>query len=490
MNGGVRVSVAGVMLGLLALAGCGRGFFQGGEREAWRHEAEAACMKSGAVKLGAGVVQIEPIQGPGICGADFPLKVSALGAPPVMSYADPVPPGSIPNDSRMPNFPPTEQRYLPPARIEVAPGRHEEMRWMTGPPPAVRPPTGEPMQLDPQAGAPQQYYTPPPQAYPQQRYAPPPSRYEPPPSRYESPPQPRYAPPAMRAAPVAPPQSRALPDDIPPDAEIPPAGSAAVQQQNLPPSYPPQRDQRSYNAPIYQPPPASAPPPLGPPRAPYTAAIPQAELTPAATLACPLVSALDRWVSEGVQPAALRWFGSPVVGIKQISAYSCRAMVGAGTGHISEHAFGNAIDVAAFTLADGRTITVKDGWHGSPEEQGFLHDVQGYACDIFTTVLSPGYNAAHYNHIHVDLMRRGDGRHPCRPEAIPGEVAAAQARSRYAAKHRLVTGSIPHHLSAKGKPMQAVPGEDGEDDDDEPVTGAIAAPPPAARPAERRSQIY
>jgi hypothetical protein len=202
------------------------------------------------------------------------------------------------------------------------------------------------------------------------------------------------------------------------------------------------------------------------------------------------VSALDRWVSDGVQPAALRWFGSPVVGIKQISAYSCRAMVGAGTGHISEHAFGNAIDVAAFTLADGRTITVKDGWHGSPEEQGFLHDVQGYACDIFTTVLSPGYNAAHYNHIHVDLMRRGDGRHPCRPEAIPGEVAAAQARSRYAAKHRLVTGSIPHHLSAKGKAMQAVPGEDGEDDDDEPVTGAIAAPPPAARPAERRSQIY
>jgi len=165
-------------------------------------------------------------------------------------------------------------------------------------------------------------------------------------------------------------------------------------------------------------------------------------------------------------------------------------MVGAGTGHISEHAFGNAIDVAAFTLADGRTITVKDGWHGSPEEQGFLHDVQGSACDIFTTVLSPGYNAAHYNHIHVDLMRRGDGRHPCRPNAIPGEVAAAQARSRYAAKHRLVTGSIPHHLSAKGKPMEAVPGEDGEDDDDEPVTGAIPAPPPAARPVERRSQIY
>jgi hypothetical protein len=41
--------------------------------------------------------------------------------------------------------------------------------------------------------------------------------------------------------------------------------------------------------------------------------------------------------------------------------------------NISEHAFGNALDMAAFTLADGREVTVKDGWHGAPEEQGFLH---------------------------------------------------------------------------------------------------------------------
>ena len=471
MKGGARLSVIVVMLGLLALAGCGRGFFQGGEREAWRHEAEVTCMKSGSVKLGAGVVQIQPIEGPGICGADFPLKVAALGEPPVMSFADPVPPASIPN-ARMPNFPPSEQRYLPPARIEVAPGRHEQLHWMTGPPPAARAPSsGEPMSLDPPtigpgAPPPQQRYAPPAQAYP------PPQRYVPPIQAY--PPQP-----AMRAAPSyppPPPQSRVLPDDIPPDAEIPPGGSAAIEQQRLAPAYPaPPRN--AYNAPIYQPPPQRQPPPLGPVRAPFNAAaVPQAQLTPAATLACPLVSALDRWVSEGVQRAAARWFGSPVVTIKQISAYSCRSMVGAGTNHISEHAFGNALDIAAFTLADGRTITVKDGWHGSPEEQGFLRDVHGYACETFSTVLAPGYNAAHYNHIHVDLMRRGDGRHPCRPDAMPGEVAAAQARTRYAAKHPLITGSLAGHLTTKGKPMEAVPGEDGYDDDDEP---AGAVPPPA-----------
>jgi len=148
-------------------------------------------------------------------------------------------------------------------------------------------------------------------------------------------------------------------------------------------------------------------------------------------------------------------------------------MVGSGTSTISEHAFGNALDVAAFTLADGRKITVQNGWHGTPEEQGFLHDVQLSACDMFTTVLAPGYNVYHYNHIHVDLMRRSSGRHPCRPNAIPGEVAAAKARAQYAAKHHGAeyTGSIASILD---KEPIAVPGQDGyvveSDEDARPVS--------------------
>ena len=103
--------------------------------------------------------------------------------------------------------------------------------------------------------------------------------------------------------------------------------------------------------------------------------------------------------------------------------------------HISEHAFGNALDIAAFVLADGHRITVKDGWNGSPEEQGFLRDVQGSACDQFTTVLAPGSNQFHYDHIHVDLMRRASGRRICQPGAVDGEVVASLARKnpRYAA---------------------------------------------------------
>jgi hypothetical protein len=151
------------------------------------------------------------------------------------------------------------------------------------------------------------------------------------------------------------------------------------------------------------------------------------EVKTTATLACPIVSALDRWVADSVQPAALRWLRQPVIEIRQISAYSCRGMNAQPGARISEHAFGNALDIAGFTLADGRRITVRDGWRGAPEEQAFLRDVHAGACNHFTTVLAPGSNAFHYDHMHVDLMRRSSGSSLCQPESISGDVIAARA---------------------------------------------------------------
>jgi len=428
MKGGVGFYLVGTGV-LLALAGCGRSFFSG-EREPWRHQAEVECLKSGAVKMGAGVVRMEPIEGPGMCGADFPLKVAALGeSAPAISYADELrPPGSIPNASaQMPQWPVSEPRYAPPAtvarpHVESMPAQtpgQPQMRWVPGPPPAARYDNGQPITLSPPG-----------------------------------------------SEPGVTPSAAPLPDDIPDDAVLPRGRTSA-----------PNPPQRSYGAPVYQSPQRAAPA-LGPSRGSlFNAAASPAALTPSATLACPLVSALDRWVSEGVQPAAQRWFGAQVVEIKQISAYSCRSMVGAGTSHISEHAFGNAIDIAAFTFADGRRITVQEGWHGAPEEQGFLHDVQLAACDNFTTVLAPGYNAAHYNHIHVDLMRRASGDRPCRPEAIPGEVAAAKARAVYAGRHRgpQYSGSVSKAAAKASRPPEAVPGQDGYILDLDDVTSSVPA---------------
>src|SRR5439155_14061086 len=217
------------------------------------------------------------------------------------------------------------------------------------------------------------------------------------------------------------------------------------------PSYPP-RDRypapssAPYPQPSYSPPPATpAAPRLGPAQGNSVSAFGQVSMNPAATLACPIVSALDRWLTDSVQPAAMRWFGLRVVEIKQISAYSCRGMNGNSHAHISEHAFGNALDIAAFVLADGRRVTVKDGWRGMPEEQGFLRDVQSGACVHFTTVLAPGSNVYHYDHIHVDLMRRASRRLICQPAAVSGEEVAARAggRNPYAnARDPSVTGSL------------------------------------------------
>ena len=63
---------------VLALAGCGGGWFAQ-QREPWRHDAEVACLKSGQVKITDAIAQMPAISGPGMCGADFPLKVAALG---------------------------------------------------------------------------------------------------------------------------------------------------------------------------------------------------------------------------------------------------------------------------------------------------------------------------------------------------------------------------------------------------------------------------
>jgi hypothetical protein len=139
--------------------------------------------------------------------------------------------------------------------------------------------------------------------------------------------------------------------------------------------------------------------------------------------------------------------------------------------HISEHAFGNALDIASFTLADGRKITVKDGWRGLPEEQGFLRDVQGSACRHFSTVLAPGSNVYHYDHIHVDLMRRASGRQICKPAAVSGDLIAARAGYRVGARSDpAVTGSIGRKTVRMFKPRgrdevydglpRAVAGED------------------------------
>lgn len=117
-------------------------------------------------------------------------------------------------------------------------------------------------------------------------------------------------------------------------------------------------------------------------------------------VACPLANTFADWARFGVDRAARQILGSPLVRIETMGSYSCRRV--AGTSRLSAHSRAEAIDVAAFVLADGRRISVLQGWTASPEERSFLRTVHGSACKRFGTVLGPDYNEAHRNHFHFE----------------------------------------------------------------------------------------
>lgn len=151
-------------------------------------------------------------------------------------------------------------------------------------------------------------------------------------------------------------------------------------------------------------------------------------ITPAATIGCPMTVGLDRWIQNSVQTAAHRQFGQPVVEVKQIASYSCRGRNGRRSGPLSEHSYGNAIDIAGFRFADGSEVTVVKGWwRGTAREKAFLREVFAGACREFYTVLGPGSDRYHYNHFHLDLLvtNASNGRHYCRPRPSGGLFAKA-----------------------------------------------------------------
>ena len=142
------------------------------------------------------------------------------------------------------------------------------------------------------------------------------------------------------------------------------------------------------------------------------------------TIDCPMIPALEAWLDEVVQPDAQARFGQKVTTVNVFGAYSCRSVDSLPGERLSEHAFGNAVDVAGFTLADGRTLTFVHDWKsGDTQEAAFLHEVHAGACQDFTTVLGPGADVFHYNHVHLDLANHGatntGPRRICKPTPTP-----------------------------------------------------------------------
>ncbi len=136
------------------------------------------------------------------------------------------------------------------------------------------------------------------------------------------------------------------------------------------------------------------------------------EMSPAATLNCQMAETFARWTKNELAPAARKRYLTGIGKIKQGSSYSCRRI--AGTSVASEHSKGNALDVMAVELKNGREIDVRKPGFFAFRERGLLNTVRAEGCDYFTTVLGPGYNYDHRNHFHFDLKGRRNGYRACR----------------------------------------------------------------------------
>ncbi|SFP93323.1 extensin family protein [Sphingomonas rubra] len=128
---------------------------------------------------------------------------------------------------------------------------------------------------------------------------------------------------------------------------------------------------------------------------------------------CGTARAFAGWVRNAAVPGAYQMLGSELARIEGMGSYACRNVVGStrNAGRRSGHALANAVDVGGFVLKDGRRVSVLGDWNG-PDERAreFLRTMRRSACRRFGTVLSPDYNAAHANHLHLE----DDGARFCR----------------------------------------------------------------------------
>jgi hypothetical protein len=187
----------------------------------------------------------------------------------------------------------------------------------------------------------------------------------------------------------------------------------------------------------------------------------EVSIQPAAKLGCPMNVALNKWIRDVVQPAAYANYGQPVVGLKNIASYGCRTRNNKKGAPLSEHSFGNALDVKAFYLADGREVDIRTSWkNGSPNDRAFLRQAHGGACGTFKTVLGPGSDGYHEDHFHLDLAHHdaaGD-RAYCRP--LPQNVPNAPPPPRYDPQPNYYPPEIsqaPQQLNPPGYPQQPYP---------------------------------
>jgi hypothetical protein len=140
----------------------------------------------------------------------------------------------------------------------------------------------------------------------------------------------------------------------------------------------------------------------------------QIDLKPEGEMRCETALQLARWTANIVVPMLKAAQPSEkLAGLNQASSYVCRKRNGASTGKISEHARGNAIDIAGFTFKSGKTFAIEPRANDPTAEGAFQRAISAAACLYFTTVLDPSSDKAHETHLHLDVLKRKNGYRYC-----------------------------------------------------------------------------
>lgn len=144
--------------------------------------------------------------------------------------------------------------------------------------------------------------------------------------------------------------------------------------------------------------------------------MPGVALTGNPVMRCDAARSLGFWTRDFLRPAAVHLKGAPrLTALQTGPAYNCRDRIGTGAEQPkqSEHAYGSAIDIMGFDFDNDTSLLVQPRNGDGNEAESFLRAARGTACLLFTTVLGPGTNAAHDNHLHLDMAARNNGWRLC-----------------------------------------------------------------------------
>ena len=145
-------------------------------------------------------------------------------------------------------------------------------------------------------------------------------------------------------------------------------------------------------------------------------------VSPPATLRCPMAQQIAEWVRDDVAPS-MEKFGPPLRVLDNFDSYSCRGRNNIRAAQLSEHGKANAIDVRDFALADGREFGLTD----MRVDKEWRDAIKTSVCARFSTVLGPGSDGYHEEHIHLDLAERRNNYKICQWDVrVPPSAADAQ----------------------------------------------------------------